>query len=252
MQKPKQPNTNMKNIIMKKFLLGSVFFLTTIAALAQNNPPANYRPNVKSSETDIREKLVALALQNPNYEQADRDVNIAGFQLKKAKGSWLQLFTASGNLNELSLKQGNSNNVAEGGLYFPRYNFAVTIPFDFFSAKANDVKVARETVLKAEAAKNERYRLIRRQVLTLYEDYLMHKEKLELQIRMTQAEYTRYKLAEKDFEENTITAEVFNKAEATYFTEQIRKSELQRNLNVVKLELEEMIGVSFDELVNKK
>ena len=150
------------------------------------------------------------------------------------------------------MKQGNSNNTAEGGLYFPRYNFAVNIPFDFFSAKANDVKVARETVLKAEAAKNERYRLIRRQVLTLYEDYLMHKEKLELQIRMTQAEYTRYKLAEKDFEENTITAEVFNKAEATYFTEQIRKSELQRNLNVVKLELEEMIGVSFDELVNKK
>ena len=53
-------------------------------------------------------------------------------------------------------------------------------------------------------------------------------------------------------EDNLVTAEVFNKAEATYFEQQIRKTELQRNLNVVKLELEEMIGVSFDELVNKK
>ena len=38
---------------------------------------------------DIREKLVQLALQNPNYEVADRKVAIAGYQVKKAKGSWL-------------------------------------------------------------------------------------------------------------------------------------------------------------------
>ena len=70
--------------------------------------------------------------------------------------------------------------------------------------------------------------------------------------RMAQAEYTRYKLAEKDFEDNLITSEVFNKSEAAYFEIQIKKSESQRNFNVVKLELEEMIGVSFDDMVNKK
>jgi outer membrane protein TolC len=236
---------------MKKSLFGAFLLVNALTVFAQTNPPSTYRPNVKSSETDIREKLVALALQNPGYEIADRNVNVAEFTLKKAKGSWLALFSATGNLNELSIKQGSTNGPELGGLYFPRYNFAVSLPFDFFSAKSNDVKIARENVLKAEAEKNERYRLIRRQVLTKYEDYLMHKEKLELQTRMTQAEYTRYKLAEKEFEDNLITAEVFNKAEATYFEQQISKSELQRNLNVVKLELEEMIGVSFDELVNK-
>ncbi len=241
---------------MNKYLFSSLFLLMATATAAQVKPPTPqtstpYRPNVRSSETDIRERLVALALQNPNYEIADRNVNVAEFNLRKAKGSWLALFNATGNINELSIKQGGGN-VAEGGLYFPRYNFSVNLPFDFFSAKSNDVKVARENVLKAEAEKNERYRRIRREVLTKYEDYLMHKEKLELQTRLTQAEYTRYKLAEKDFEDNLVTAEVFNKAEATYFEQQIRKTELQRNLNVVKLELEEMIGVSFDELVNKK
>lgn len=235
---------------MKNYLVVTVLLVSTITAFSQVNPPSAYRPNVKSSETDIREKLVALALQNPNYEVADRNVNIAEFSLKKAKGSWLSLFAATGNLNELSIKQGGSG-AGENALFFPRYNFQVSLPLDFFSTKSNDVKIARETLLKAEAEKNERYRAIRREVLTKYEDYLMHKEKLELQTRMTQAEYTRYKLAEKDFEDNLITAEIFNKAEATYFTEQIRKSELQRNLNVVKIELEELIGVSFDELVNK-
>jgi outer membrane protein TolC len=241
-------------LIMKKYLLGSLLMVSSLAAFAQNNPQRSYSPNVKSSETDIRERLVALALQNPGYEISDRRVNVAEANLRRAKGAWLNVFFAQGNLNELSLKQqnGGGGTGLEGQVFYPRYNFGINIPLDFFSAKSNDVKVARETVLIAEAEKNERYRLIRRQVLTKYEDYLMHKEKLELQIRMTQAEYTRYKLAEKDFEENAITAEVFNKAEATYFEQQIRKSELQRNLNVVKLEMEEMIGVSFDELVNKK
>lgn len=224
-----------------------------MTVLAQVTPPNNYRPNVKSSETDIREKLVALALQNPNYEIADRNVNVVESNLKRAKGAWLNIFFAQGNLNELSLKQeSNNNNGLNGQVFYPWYNFGINLPFDFFSARSNEVKAARENLLIAEAEKNQRYRLIRREVLSKYEDYLMHKEKLELQTRMTQAEYTRYKLAEKDFEDNLITAEVFNKAEATYFEQQIRKSELQRNLNVVKLEMEEMIGVSFDDLVNKK
>ncbi len=237
---------------MKKYLLGSLLLATTLGAVAQQVPPqGNYRPNVKSSETDIREKLVALALQNPGYEVADRKAKVAEFTLSKAKGSWLGLFAATGNLNELSIKQGSGNG-PENALFFPRYNFSVNLPLDFFSAKSNDVKIARENVLIAEAEKNERYRRIRREVLSKYEDYLMHKEKLELQTRLTQAEYTRYKLAEKDFEDNLITAEVFNKSEAAYFEMQITKSELQRNLNVSKLELEEMIGISFDDMVNKK
>jgi outer membrane protein TolC len=239
------------NTNMKKYLLGSLLLATTLGAVAQAPTQGNYRPNVKSSETDIREKLVALALQNPGYEVMDRKAKVAEFTLKKAKGSWLGLFGAQGNLNELSIKQGSGNG-AENALFFPRYNFSVNIPLDFFSAKSNDVKIARENVLIAEAEKNERYRRIRKEVLSKYEDYLMHKEKLELLTRMAQAEYTRFKLAEKDFEDNQITSEVFNKSEVAYYELQIKKSESQRNFNVVKLELEEMIGVSFDDMVNKK
>jgi len=202
---------------------------------------------------DIREKLVQMALQNPNYEIADRKVGVADYNLRRAKGSWLNLFQASGNLNELSLKQTSSATVngVPVSLY-PRYNFALTLPFDFFSQKSNDVKIARENLYIAEAEKNERYRQIRREVLSKYEDYLMFKEKLELQSRMTQSEYTEYKLAEKDFEDNLITAPAFKKTEDAYFSQEMLKLQAQRDFNVVKIELEQMIGVSIDEVLSKK
>jgi outer membrane protein TolC len=236
---------------MNKYCLGFVLVFAALTSVAQNQSSSTYSPNVKTSETDIREKLVQLALQNPNYEIADRRVSIAEYNLRKAKGSWLGLFSAQGNLNELSLKSNGGGNGLNGQIFYPRYNFSLTLPLDFFSAKSNDVKAARENLYIAEAEKNERYRAIRREVLSKYEDYLMNKEKFELQARITQAEYTRYKLAEKDFEENRITAEAFNKIEAVYFEQLMRKTEMQRNLNVVKLELEEMIGVPFDDLLTK-
>ncbi|HEY4147957.1 MAG TPA: hypothetical protein VGM41_03460, partial [Chitinophagaceae bacterium] len=42
--------------------------------------------------TDVREKLVQLAMQNPNFEIADRNVSIANDQLRKSKSSWLNAF----------------------------------------------------------------------------------------------------------------------------------------------------------------
>ncbi|WP_315820633.1 TolC family protein [Paraflavitalea speifideaquila] len=80
----------------------------------------------------------------------------------------------------------------------------------------------------------------------------MHKEKLELMTRMTQSEYTEYKLAEKDFSDGLITPEVFKKAENAYYEQQMRKVDYQRNFSIAKLELEQMIGVSVDDVLGKK
>jgi hypothetical protein len=59
----------------------------------------------------------------------------------------------SGNLNELSIKQDNSSNGLNGQIFYPRYNFGVNLPLDFFSSKSNEVKAARENLLIAEAEK---------------------------------------------------------------------------------------------------
>jgi len=251
----------MNLLIMQRIFL-CLWLLVVTANITNAQVPkvpvnaSTYRSGVDTNRLgDIREKLVLLALQNPGYEIADREVSVADYRLRKAKGSWLNLLSASANINEATItgKDRPSSTGAVQGLYYPKYNFNLTLPLDFLTQKSNDVKIAREQVYIAEAQKNERYRQIRKEVLTKYEDYLMTKEKLEIQSRITQAEYTRYKLAEKDFEDNLITAEVFNKAEAVFLQQQLSKSEMQRNFNVVKLELEEMIGVSIDEvLLHKK
>lgn len=246
---------------MHKLFTGFLFLLTAMMTHAQTPTGRNistYHSNIRpdtTRNTDIRERLVQLALQNPNYEIADRRVAIADYNVRKAKGSWLNVFSASGNLNEQSIKDlgGSTPDPATGNnLFFPRYNFSVTLPFDIISTKSNDVKIARQNLYIAEAEKNERYRQTRRDVLSKYEDYLMHKEKLELQTRITQGEYTEYKLAEKDFADGSITAEAFKRAELGYYNQQMTKVEIQRNFTVAKYELELLIGVSIDDVLPKK
>jgi len=240
---------------MKRTIAGlSVLMLTTIASRAQQPTGRNvstYHPNQDTSQiTDIREKLVQLALQNPEFEIADRHVNVARYQVHKAKGSWLAILSASGNVNEYTINP-KSAPTNQATLY-PKYNFSVNLPFDFFTTKANEVKIARENMYIADAEKNEKYRAIRKKVLSAYEDYLMNKEKLDLIIRIAQSGYTDYKLAEKDFADGLMEPELFKKAETSYYEQQMRKADQQRNFNIARLELEAIIGISIDDVLGKK
>jgi outer membrane protein TolC len=75
---------------------------------------------------------------------------------------------------------------------------------------------------------------------------------LEIQTRMTQSEYTDYKLAEQNFSDGLITPDLFKKAETAYYEQQMRKLDYQRNFNVARLDLEQMIGLSIDDVLGKK
>ena len=225
-----------------------VLFLLVNLAYAQVTPNNNstYHLNTDNSKSlDIRERLVLLALQNPNYEIADRQIAIADYNIRLAKSTWLSTLGAQGNLNEFSInpKAGGNNPI-----YYPKYNFGISIPFDIVSKNTNNVKIARENYQIAIALKNEKYREIRAEVLTKYEDYLLAKQKLELQTQITQDEFALYKKSEKEFDDNIIKLEDFNRSSASWVVSQITKLDFQRNLNVTKIELERMIGVKLEEV----
>jgi outer membrane protein TolC len=202
---------------------------------------------------DIREKLVRLALQNPDYEVADRQLTIAGYQVKKAKGGWLSVLAVQGNLNEFAFKKSITVNgiTYNPSVYYPKYNIGANIPFSLFSDKKNDIKIAKENVSIAEAGKNQRFREIKAEVLTKYEDYLLYQQKLDLQTQITQDTKTAYLASEKDFKEGAIKQDEYNKSYRGYVDEKIRQAEYQRDFNVVKLQLEKMIGVSMDDVIKK-
>jgi len=209
-----------------------------------------FNPGDTGRTVDIREKLVQLAMQNPNYEVADRNVAIANYQLKKAKGSWLGLVGAQGNLNEFSINPPPGQN---GGLtYYPRYNVGVTLPFDVFSTKRNDIKVARQQVGIAQAQKNERFREIKAEVLTKYEDYLLFKQKLEFQSQIVQDAESVYLQAEKDFSDGIIKQEDYNKAFKNRSQEKTGLAEIVHSYNISKIDLEKLIGVPIESVLNNQ
>src|SRR5690348_9628791 len=86
---------------------------------------------------DIREKLVQLALQNPDLEAVDHQVKEARYEVKLAKTSWLNNIRLAGNVNEFTIKsRTGAVNTANGRYYpfYPIYNVGVTLPLgSFFS-----------------------------------------------------------------------------------------------------------------------
>lgn len=230
------------------FAVGLLMIVTTSLLAQRPGNNSTYHSADTGKVFDVREKLVQLALQNPNYEIADRTVNRSLYELRKAKGSWLGIASASGNLNEISIKQ-NQTGLAS---FYPRYNLSLNIPFDLFTTKRNEVKIARENYLMAEASRNDAFRDIRATVLTLYEDYIMHKERLESQIRITQDESLLFISKERDFQDGIINQEEYTKFNKAYEEAKLRKVEYQRNFNVAKYELERMIGVPLEEALATK
>ena len=217
--------------------------------------PLPYARNLYRDTTvrvDIRERLVQLALQNPTYEIADHGVNVANYSLRQAKSLPLGLFSAAGNINEFTIhtpkqKDAQGNEVAIPQ-YFPRYNFGVGIPFDIVSRAKNTTKIARENLYIAQATRNDKFRQIRAEVLTKYEDYLLSKQMVEFQSQITQNEYGTYKRTEKDYQDNLIKLDEVDKTYKNWVSEQIKSIALQRNLNVAKIDLERLIGVKIEDV----
>jgi outer membrane protein TolC len=231
-----------------RFLLVTLIFITQFVN-GQNSTTARalYRPD-SVRLPDIRERLVQLALQNPQYEMVDHAATAAGYQINIAKSAYLNMFSAQGNINEFTINPPKTNGNTTYPYYYPKYNFGVNVPFDIFSRTSNTVKIAKENQYIANAAKNEKFREIKADVLTKYENYLLAKQLVDFQSKLTQGEYATYKRAESDFAENLIKLDEVEKAQRSYILEQVKSLTLQKDLNVTKIELEKVIGVKIEDV----
>jgi outer membrane protein TolC len=210
-------------------------------------PTPLYRPD-SLRLTDIREKLVQLAMQNPTYEIADHQSQAASYQIKIAKSAYLGLLSAQMNVNEFTISQRKDVNGVVIPNYYPIYNLGLNIPFDIFTRTSNNVKIARENYSMTLAAKNQKFREIKADVLSKYENYLLARQLVELQSRITQGEYATLKRAESDFAENLIKLDDVEKAQKSYINEQVKSLTLQKDLNLTKIEIEKVIGVKIEDV----
>ncbi len=226
-----------------------LIFLLLLSEFIYAQPAGLYRVD-STRLTDIRERLVQLAIQGPTYEMADHATQAAASQITIAKSAYLGLFSAQGNLNEFTVRNafssGNNNQYAQ--IYYPRYNFGLNVPFDIFTRTRNTVKIAKDNYSITLAEKNEKFREIKADVLTKYENYLLAKQLVEFQSKLTQNEYSQFKRAESDFADNLIKLDDLEKAQKSYITEQVKSLSMQRDLNLSKIEIEKVIGVKIEDV----
>jgi outer membrane protein TolC len=230
---------------MRYLLIALLFFSHILQAQTPKKP--TYR-NDTTSASDIRERLVQLAMQGPTYEMADHAAIAAGDQIKIAKSAYLGLFSFQANINQYTITGAPKINGQNVPYYYPLYNFSLNVPFDIFTRTTNTVKTAKQNYYILTAAKNQRFREIKADVLTKYENYLLAKQLVELQGKITQSGYATLKRSEGDFAENLIKLEEVESAQKSYINEQVRSLSLQRDYNVTKIELEKVIGVKIEEV----
>lgn len=226
---------------MRYFLIA----LLLAAKLVQAQTPL-YRTDSLQT-TDIREKLVQLAMQNPAYEIVDHAALAASYQVKIAQSGYLGLVAAQGNINEYTVNPPKYNNQTVP-FYYPKYNLGINIPFNVFTTVPNTTKIAKENYYIATAKRNEKFREIRADVLTKYENYLLARQLVELQGKIVQGEYATLKRLESDFAENLIKLEEVEREQKVYINEQVRGLTLQKDFNVTKIELEKVIGVRIEDV----
>ena len=124
------------------------------------------------------------------------------------------------------------------------------MPFDIFSKTKQEKNIATENIVAAKAIKQDRIRIIKTQVLTLYENYKEKKELLRLQKSfMTEEDNDFYVSAQKSYADGTIQLNEMNKSYQTYISAQSKLVGAQHDFNVATIELEQMIGVPIDDAI---
>ena len=99
--------------------------------------------------------------------------------------------------------------------------------------------------------KEEEQLKIKADVLNAYELYAANKKMLELEVPLLEDVYNHYKQTEEKFSagDKEVTVETLNIAYRSYNEEMVRKVMLERDIRQAKIELERLIGISFEEAV---
>ena len=213
---------------------------------AQDVDAVKTDPELGSDDSFIRERLVELAWENHKEKDViTTDVQIAKLEAKQARWSWLNNIQANGNVNEFSLQQ----NTETQNAFFPRYNFSVAVPLGLFIQSPTDAKIAKERQRASEIRLEDEKQIVKREVLSRYEDYLAQKEVLRIQNQIVEFEYSDYIYKEEEFKKNRITLDVLNVAQKTYNQELMQQVRLRSELNKIEIDIERLIGVDLENVL---
>lgn len=241
----------------KSFCLLSLLASASHVCMAQVDYNKIILPDDATDSLSFVEKLVQLAWKNnPGNKILFRNADIAQIEVSKAKSNWLNNIRVSGNLNEYSTQRiindlGGANGAEDAervNNFFPIYNFGVVLPLGIFFKNPKNTKIAVEEYAIAQENINARKLSLRAAVLTRYQEFLMHRELLEVHTSMTENQYAKYQLAEQQFQESTITLEDYEEILQAYNLQRMNNIRAEKDFLTSKILLEELIGMRLEDI----
>jgi outer membrane protein TolC len=209
--------------------------------LFRNGRPATTPINPDSL---IQERLVQLALTGPVYSVSTHQIRFAEYNLTRAKRTWLNLLSISADYNDQTFAKPQAF-----GYVYPKYFFGLTIPIGLFFTMGPDIKKERENVAIAHDNQEVLAREIRADVLSKYAQYKSYGTLVTLQTNVVDDEEALRKQVEKKFQDGSISIEEYNLANKTYGDDLTKKLNIQLQQELVKIEIEKIIGVNLETLL---
>ena len=235
----------MKIKINKSTLINSLFLLVCMATFQLLNAQASSRPStVDTSLTAIEARLVELALNGPTMKEAVHRNKINEYMVKAAKNTWVNMFTISVNYNDQSFAKNTGTNT----YVYPKYYFGFTLPLGTLLSKTQ-VRAAEEQVKISISNEEQLKRNIRAEVLGKYKQYRAIGQLIVIQRELIDDVQAALITSEENFRKGTITIEAYNTAQRNKNDESSRLINLQLDQDLVKIELERMIGQSLESVI---
>jgi outer membrane protein TolC len=244
------------NIFALLFILSGA-----LSATAQQHPPVN-NPNSSSSlyrrrtdslavhhillpDSTVENRLVAYALQAPRYDAMGHQINVTKNQLELARRAWFNLLTVSVNYNDQTFAHTQATNTTQAYVY-PKYFFGLTVPIGLFFTMGPQIHAARESVMIAEDNRDELARTIKMDVLSKYRTYKNYEALILLQNTIVVDNQAALSQIEQKFRDGTASIDQFNTANRGFSDEKAKLLNLQLAQDLVRLDIERMIGTSLD------
>lgn len=236
-----------------------VLLANALSTTAQQHPnPTLYRRKTDSiaaarhgtlaPDTVIENRLVALALQAPRYDAAGHLINVSKSQMALARRAWFNLLTVSVNYNDQTFAK-NTAAQSQYGYVYPKYFFGLTVPIGLFFTMGPQVHAAREQVKIAEDNQEELARTIRMDILSKYHTYKNYEALILLQNTVVVDNQAAVTQIEQKFRDGTVSIDQYNSANKAFSDEKARLLNLQLAQDLVRLDIERMIGANFDSVI---
>lgn len=236
-----------------KFLKGYLFILLLISfSLPNFAQRVDFDRVVTPSEMgtrDFKEFLVQIAWMNsPENEALELEKKIKELEVKTTKKDWTDDLQLTFNVNETHLFPQDIIDPDQPIItLFPQYNFSATFKLGRFLNLKHNVDIAKERVKIADSNVNQKKLKVRMEVLKRYEEFEKQVEILKATSKAEDDASSTYMLITDLFKVDKATAEDYLAASTSYHTAVEKRIRANSEMNIARLTVEEMIGISLDE-----